>query len=178
MKLQRSDITAFLALAVSLGALFVSIIEAQIMRDQQEIMQVQQKAAVYPYLTQKINLSLSGDFGYTHTILNKGVGPAKIKNTIFYLNGEVVEDYLALQKKLQQLFPVEAQLQVSYSDPSNYFISPKEVINVLDLQFQAFEGVAALITQLNFNVEFCYCSIFEDCWFSKEKEDGSQEKCH
>lgn len=177
MKLQRSDITAFFALAVSLGALFVSIIEAQIMREQQEIMQVQQKAAVYPYLTQKINLSLSGDFSYTHTITNKGVGPAKIKNTIFYFNEEAVENFLALQKKLQEVFPEEAQLQVSFSDPSNYFISSKEVINVLDLRFQAFEGAAELFTQLNFNLAFCYCSIFEDCWFSREKEDGSPAEC-
>lgn len=147
------------------------------MRDQQEIMQVQQKAAVYPYLTQKINLSMSGDFAYTHTIINKGVGPAKIKNTIFHFNGEAVGDYLAVQEKLQRLFPEEAQLQVSFSDPNYYFISPREVINVLDVRFQAFEGAAELITQLNFNVEFCYCSIFEDCWFSEEKEDGSQQKC-
>ena len=177
MKLQRSDITAFLALAVSLGALFVSIMEAQIMREQQGIMQVQQKAAVYPYLTQQLNFSLVGDLGYTNSIENKGVGPAKIKNTAFYFNGQPVKGFLEVQQSLQQLFPAEANLQVSFSDPTNYFISPKETIKVLGLRFQAFEGAPELITSLNFKVEFCYCSIFDDCWFSTEEEDGNRADC-
>ncbi len=177
MKLQRSDITAFLALAVSLGALFVSIIEAQIMREQQGIMQVQQKAAVYPYLTQQLNYSLVGDLGFTNSIENKGVGPAKIKNTTFYFNDQPVSGYLEVQQGLQALFPAEANLQVSFSDPTNYFISPKETIQVLSLRFQAFEGAAALITSLNFKIEFCYCSIFDDCWFSTEQEDGNRAVC-
>ena len=53
-KFSRADVTSFIALMVSLGALFVSIYEANIMREQQMIMQSQQKTSVFPYLNGKL----------------------------------------------------------------------------------------------------------------------------
>ena len=50
----RAEVTSFIALVVSLGALCVSIYEANIMSEQQMIMQSQQKTSVFPYLVQDL----------------------------------------------------------------------------------------------------------------------------
>lgn len=170
MKLNRSDVTAFLALVVSLGALSVSIVEAKIMREQQKIMQSQQKAAVYPHLSQHIDLGSPGPIPYTYTIENKGIGPAKIRKTEFRLNGQVVANYKEIQVELKQLFPPEAGLLISFFDPASYFISPKEKITILKLTFLHPEALEGAIPLIDFVTDFCYCSIFEDCWL----QDGDE----
>lgn len=164
MKLDRSDITAFLALLVSLAALLVSIIEANIMRDQQEIMQSQQKAAVYPYLSQKVNFKYGDTSMLSHTIENKGLGPAKIKSSSFKLNGESIANYKELKVKLDEIFPDSIKYSISFFDPKSYFITSKEKINVLLLTCQDLDAALAKLGEVRFEVEFCYCSIFEDCW--------------
>ncbi len=170
MKLNRSDVTAFLALLVSLGALSVSIVEANIMREQQKIMQSQQKAAVYPHLSQHVNLGGPGPNPYSLTIENKGIGPAKIRTTEFRLNGEVMANYREIQAELNKIFPPEAGLFISFSDPANYFISPKETITILKLTVLHPEVIQDDIPMINFTADFCYCSIFEDCWL----QDGDE----
>lgn len=175
MKLTRSDITAFLAILVSLGALFVSIIEANIMRDQQEIMQTQQKVAVYPYLSQKVNLEFSETSQLSHTIVNKGLGPAKIKSTSFKLNGEPVADYKELKAKVDQIFPEETKFSISFFDPKSYFITANERITVLLLSCKDPEASLSALSNIQFEVEFCYCSIFEDCW--SHVGDDTRESC-
>lgn len=175
MKLDRSDITAFLALLVSLAALFVSIVEANIMRDQQEIMVTQQKAAVYPYLSQKVDLQFGDTNQLSHTIENKGLGPAKIKSSGFKLNGEPVANYKELKAKLDEIFSDSTVYSISFFDPKSYFLTAKEKINVLVLTCQADEAALAKLWGLKFEVEFCYCSIFEDCW--SEVGDEILEAC-
>ncbi|MBX2876637.1 MAG: hypothetical protein KTR30_31265 [Saprospiraceae bacterium] len=170
MKLNRSDITAFLALFVSLGALFVSIVEANIMREQQKIMQSQQKAAVYPHLSQHIDLAFSGSTPYNYTIENKGIGPAKIRTASFLLNGKTLAGYEEVIKELKSLFPPETGLLVSFFDPSGYFISPKETITVLKLTLVRPEELQDEPPLIDFVADFCYCSIFEDCWL----QDGDE----
>lgn len=62
----RAEVTSFIALVVSLGALCVSVYEANIMREQQVIMQSQQKTSVFPYLVQDLRYSFGdgGEFIY------------------------------------------------------------------------------------------------------------------
>ena len=97
-RFDRSDLMSLLAVLISLGAFWVSIYEANIMRDQQEIMQEQTKAYVWPYI--QANSKFSYDFkddnwnvDLSYSILNKGVGPARIKETELKIGGQVVETY-------------------------------------------------------------------------------------
>ena len=164
MKLNRSDVTAFLALIVSLGALSVSIVEANIMRAQQKIMQSQQKAAGYPHLSQHIDLGLPGPNPYTYTIENKGIGPAKIRKAEFRLNGQIMANNTELLAAIKKLFPPKAGVLVSFFDPTSYFISPKETITILKLTILHPEELAGEMPIIDLLTDFCYCSIFEDCW--------------
>ena len=59
--LDRSDIIALIAVVMSLAAVFVSIYEARLLKDQQKLMHEQQKAAVWPYVKKSINYSYQPD---------------------------------------------------------------------------------------------------------------------
>ncbi len=172
-KFSRSDVTSFIALVVSLSALGVSIYEANIMREQQMIMQSQQKTSVFPYLTQDLRYSLGGDGEFIYEIENKGIGPAKIKSATLTLNDKPVNSYLEIKTELDKIFPKEADYGFSFSNPDGYFISPKEQIVAIKITYKNFENSMNLIRNLNFEYNLQYCSIFDDCWELNlgEKED-------
>ena len=86
-KLNRSDLTSFLAFILSIAALAIGIIEARIMSQQQETMVQQQKAAVWPYLELRGGIRLTDSLFFESVAENKGVGPAVIKSMSVLVNG-------------------------------------------------------------------------------------------
>ncbi len=161
----RSDVMALLALLVSLGALFVSIYEARIMKEQQLLMQTQQKASVYPFLDQNWVYNFNPDKGsIIFTLANKGIGPAQINHIQFVLNDEPINDYSLLKEKLSTFFPDSANFVLSYASIDSYFLAAKEEIELFDLRFDPFPNAYQLISQLDMEFDVCYCSIYDDCW--------------
>jgi hypothetical protein len=164
-KFSRSDIMAFAALFVSLAALLVSIYEANIMKEQQLIMQSQQKASVLPYLAQNQISSFGNEkCSFTYKLSNQGLGPAVIKSTQLTLNGILIEDYLQLSKAIKKEFPEDVDPNISFMDLKSRFLPAGEELDLIEIQFDAFKGQYDLLSQLVFNYEFCYCSVFDDCW--------------
>lgn len=163
-KFSRAEVTSFIALVVSLGALCVSIYEANIMREQQVIMQSQQKTSVFPYLVQNIRYSFGAKGEFIYELENKGIGPAKIKNASLTLNKKPVSSYMEIKNKLDEIFPKEADYGLSFSSPDGYFISPKEKKVAIKITFNNFENSMNLVRNLNFEYDINYCSIFEECW--------------
>ncbi|MFK8008077.1 MAG: hypothetical protein AB8H03_17090 [Saprospiraceae bacterium] len=172
-KFSRAEVTSFIALVVSLGALCVSIYEANIMREQQIIMQSQQKTSVFPYLVQDLRYSFGEGGEFIYEIENKGIGPAKIKSATLTLNNKSVNSFLEIKNELDKIFPPEADYGLSLSSPDGYFISPKEKIIAIKITYKRFENSMNLIRNLNFKYDIIYCSIFNDCWDinTDKKED-------
>lgn len=162
-KFSRAEVTSFIALVVSLGALCVSIYEANIMREQQIIMQSQQKTSVFPYLVQDLRYSFGDGGEFIYEIENKGIGPAKIKSATLTLNEKPVNSFLEIKNELDQIFPKEADYGLSFSNPDGYFISPKEKIITIKITYKKFENSMDLIRNLKFRYDILYCSIFDDC---------------
>ncbi len=163
-KFSRAEVTSFIALVVSLGALCVSIYEANIMREQQMIMQSQQKTSVYPHLIQDLRYSFGSNGEFIYEIENKGIGPAKIKNATLTLNEKPINSYVEIKNELDKIFPKEADYGLSFSNPDSYFLSPKEKIIAIKITYKNFENSIDLIRNLNFEYDIRYCSIFDDCW--------------
>jgi hypothetical protein len=161
---------ALLALLISLGAFSVSILEANIMRDQQRIMQVQQKASVYPYLAIKVGLGQEEGFDYKLSILNKGVGPAKIRQVTYILNEQVVPSIEDLRVALMEV--LEGKITtISISHLTSYFISPGEEKSVVSLMLNEGVSIMELLQSVNFEIDVEYCSIYDECW--RTNEEGS-----
>lgn len=172
-KFSRAEVTSFIALVVSLGALCVSIYEANIMREQQMIMQSQQKTSVFPYLVQDMRYSFGDGGEYIYELENKGIGPAKIKSATLTLNKKPVNSFLEIKNELDKIFPAAADYGLSLSNPDGYFISPKEKIIAIQITYKKFENSINLIRNLNFEYDIRYCSIFDDCWdLNADKNDN------
>ncbi len=162
--LDRSDIMAIGALLVSLLALGVSVFEARILKEQQEIMFSQQKASVWPYLLTDIQVELSDAFSITYSVANKGIGPTKISEAQLFLNGEEQPDYVSLFRALRMLFPDTANLTLSLGALEGEVLSADEQRDVIVIRSSRFDGDLELMERLELDYQICYCSIYDDCW--------------
>ena len=173
----RAEVTSFIALIVSLSALGVSIYEANIMREQQLIMQSQQKTSVFPHLVQDLRYSFGDGGEFIYEIENKGIGPAKIKSATLTLNDKPVNSFVEIKNELDKIFPEEADYGLSFSNPEGYFISPKEKLVAIKITYKKFENSMNLMRNLSFEYDICYCSIFDECWKINADKHTLSEDC-
>ncbi|MEM6963530.1 MAG: hypothetical protein AAF573_02110 [Bacteroidota bacterium] len=177
-RFSRSDITAFFALVISVGALGVSVYEASILRSQQEIMRNQQKASVLPYLVPHQNYAFSTNGNkFTYTFENKGIGPGRITRARLKINDQKVSTYSEVLKQLKVILPAEVDFGLSFKNPENYFISAKEEITALEINFPRFENDYQVVHDLDLDFEICFCSIYDDCWSLLREENQPQKGC-
>jgi hypothetical protein len=148
---------AIVASLVGLLALAVAGYTAYIQRQQVS-------AQVWPYL-----MWANSDNGMDYLWINKGVGPAIIKNAVVLVDGKPQRNWGAVMHSLQV-------------DPQNYgqstfnhnVISAGETLEWLKFkdhgQFQVFRDAAR--KHLDFKV--CYCSTLGDCWVNDStRSDGN-----
>ncbi|TAF68144.1 MAG: hypothetical protein EAZ55_00465 [Cytophagales bacterium] len=81
-------IVASLSLLISLSTFVITAIQTQIMQNQQ-------KAAVWAYLEAEISISAEG---FYCQVQNKGVGAAIVKEAYYYVDGKQYKDFAQLAK--------------------------------------------------------------------------------
>ncbi|MEN0047675.1 MAG: hypothetical protein AAF806_11505 [Bacteroidota bacterium] len=177
---------SILAVLVSFGAFGVSIYEAGIMREQQEIMYQeqqlmleQQKASVWPYLESDISYAYQPDgSSIIYKLKNKGVGPAKIKESNLSLKDSIVADYNQILEVITGLLPEDLGGKVNFSfRPPSGVLSPEEETVWLNITLPRFEGDMGILGNFLFQFEICYCSIYDDCWTLLSKSEEPVEGC-
>jgi len=181
-KLSRSDLASFLAVILSIAALAIGIVEAQIMADQQEIMAQQQtimveqqKGAVWPYMEVKTNVAITGKTTIICTAENKGVGPAIVTNAKIVLGNESFNDGNEFIEGLKAIlgnadfdlldFGISPAMKPVFKSGEKKSLFKIELHNPLD-----YKKVAALFLTLN------YCSIYDDCWRENGTEIGQTDQ--
>lgn len=173
----RSDFISLLAVIISVGAFAVSLFEAHILKEQQELMQVQQKAAVWPYLEHGIVYSYdTAQAAVRFAIGNKGVGPARIDGVVLYLQEQPIEDYTDISDIIRQLFPPEADFSISYASPTGV-LSADESYQILQISSHRFAGDTEYYRKIQLGFRLCYCSIYGDCWTLTEEPGEPREGC-
>lgn len=170
----RSDLISILAVLLSLGAFGVSILQANIMKAQQEIMSTQQKSAVLPYLIGNIKSSRKKDKEVVYEefsikITNKGFGPALVKNIEIKMNDKI---YTKGYQLLLELSGNE-NLNLSAMSVGNFkdvFISPGEEFSLIDLSINHDETESIDYLKL-MKLKYKFCSILDDCWIYENGEN-------
>ena len=152
------NIGTSLALVISVSALIVSIIETNILKEQQ-------KVTVWPYLN--IGATYNSD-GVFLMLKNNGVGPAIIKSVEVAHQGQKVKDWEAL---LQIFSPNNT---ISYDDIrvnefNNTVVKAGDEIRVFGVYWnEETRPLAMKFSNIDFKI--CYCSVAGDCWELKNKE--------
>ncbi len=158
--ISRSDLIAFMALLMSLGAVIIAVKQTQILKSQQEIMASQQEGSVWPHVTTATRLITKNGRQEIHiAIENKGVGPAKIKSCNIISEGVVLSDYKTLLQKLVEYQPEN----LSFGDASNRVMAPQESFDILKLELPV-PIPHEVFAELLGNIEICYCSIYDQCY--------------
>lgn len=177
INLDRSDYLALAALLLSMMALFVSIYEARILKEQQMIMLTQEKTSVWPFLDGQFSYEYSDKVRIRYALDNKGIGPAKVRQMNLLLNGKVVDGYLELVDSLLLYFPDVADMGISYMPAQGDVISPNEKVEILHIESNRFPGDLEKIRNLDLAFDICYCSVYNDCWQVRENDQEEQVVC-
>ncbi len=152
-KINSTLLIAIAAVFISLCALFVSIQEVRIMRNQQRI-------SVYPYLT--LGTFFNGD-GFGIFVKNSGTGLAKINSYQVYND----EKYFKNWQEVMDFYAPEGH-GINYNIMSSNSIKdemiiPKERVDIISLPWS--EETKKLTDQFgNLKVKICYSSLLEDHW--------------
>lgn len=173
-RLRFSEIGSFAALAFSLLALVTAIYQTRLMQSQTELMQVQSRASVWPYISIGFSYFDGGDNpGFTWHVDNNGVGPALIKSVTLTLDGRPIRNW-------DEVFPIlfghgearasEVSINGTVLPPSTNRETTVAAIHIGDLT-QARRFYEA---HDRFKMSICYCSVYNECWVAKSLEKDKQ----
>ncbi len=146
--LSAEYIVAFAAVLLSLCALGVSIYQTRIMSQQQA-------NSVWPYV-QLVN-SMTKDY-VEIMVENKGVGPAKIIDVTYQLDGQLKERITAL---LNEVLETDT-LSYMYSDIGTLVLAPGERHLLFKINAPHSKKIWASLDR--WDISLCYCSVQHDCW--------------
>ncbi len=174
-KLNMSTIIALIAVLISSISAFISLYEARVLSDQKE-------ASVWPYVEAKSNTSYKLEMKdsihrlteatYLYQIENKGVGPAILSEVKYIFDGNEISNWglkLAMLNKFSETVPNVEIIQRNNNPIQDYILAPGESVEVASIQIKNNSDTLDFNTFVNtipYHLEFCYCSIYGDCWKS------------
>lgn len=157
--LSSEMIVALAAIVVSIMTLSVYIFQARIMMDQQH-------TSVWPYVewTMTSISESEEDQEFYISVINKGVGPALVKDTKLLLDGKLYKynDYRDFMKELLGEGKRDS-LWILYSVVDNRVMAPGEEVKIFHVK--SWQGIRIPnFDHKRFQYTLCYCSIYGDCW--------------
>lgn len=161
-------IAALSAVLIGVCALGVSLYQAAIMREQNRMMREQQKASVWPNVA--VENSHTPD-AFHLRLVNTGVGPAKIGTVRVTFDGEPIQTWTDL---IRRVHPAR-QIHYSHSEVGNRVLPADDFETVLTVTDAAVaDSIQAHIERLA--IEICYCSIYDECWQYVRRFDDSPSR--
>lgn len=157
LKTNHQVLTAVGAMVVGLAALFIAW-------DQARVMRAQQHASVYPVL-QIDGYQSSGEATASLGLRvgNTGVGPALIESVTIFQDGERRADLSAFLAELPPGY------DTSWTALTGRSLASGDIVTPVDLTWQRSDVVlddltAASMQWDRWEMEICYCSVFNRCW--------------
>jgi len=164
---------------LSVVGVFIAVVALYAALTESEAVRQQTSAAVWPFVQVSIADYDSGDAaGFTLSLINAGVGPAKLRAVRVIFDGQPMRDWGAVVAHLGGTLSD----QVARSTVSGRVLSPDERLDLISVtdptlarQFQAATG------KPENSIAYCYCSIFDECWLADSSQDAlepeSVEEC-
>ena len=146
-------ITALSAVFIGVVALIIGAYQAKVSSDQRA-------ASVWPYL-EVSRYSIQGE-EYGFTIINKGVGPALIKQMEVLVDGKAMKGW---STAIRAMIKEDINIQSIYSSTNKSVIAVQESRKMIDLKDKKIIKKLQAAND-NITIKVCYCSIFKDCWIA------------
>lgn len=164
---------------LSVAGVFIAIVALYAALTESAAVRQQTAAAVWPFVQLSIDDYDSGETaGFTMSLTNAGVGPARMHGVRLIFDGEPMRDWAHAVARLGG----DLTDRVGRNFVSDRVLRPDETVDMIsttdpDLarQFQA-----AIANPENL-ITYCYCSIFDECWLADSRQDlqnpESVEEC-
>jgi hypothetical protein len=150
-------IAAIGAVAVGLGALYFSWVQAKLMR-------VEQETAVWPALQiDGFNDRAGGDLRVGFRVENAGVGPALIRTVEVTRDGAPIESYEAIAARFPAGASVSNMTMTGRILAAGATAEPVALFWGRDAASDSLAEAAAEEGRL-WRMDLCYCSAFGRCW--------------
>ncbi|MBB5204913.1 hypothetical protein HNQ51_002232 [Inhella inkyongensis] len=161
------------AIVVSVISLFLAIHHGQVMKEMADANARMVTATSWPWVsTATGNMTGQGEFAITLSVMNKGVGPARIQGIEMRYGDKVIASAQELLK-LCCGDPREAGRRdfVDITSTVNgEVLAPGERIEMLRVPREGSNREAwELLNKERFKVKtrVCYCSVFDECWITR-----------
>jgi hypothetical protein len=171
--------TAISALVISVCSIGIAVYNATI---ESRLL----KANSYPYLVTGVSdATPEGQHRIYIDLLNNGVGPADERSLKINVGGRYVTSVRDLiTTALAPADPTEAiqQLLDLHDNEPTRFVASKDHVLVFRIDetpqnARYWDQLDQTIATKHWKLEYCYCSVFEECWAVTEKARKSVKAC-
>ena len=147
---------------IAIVALFAALTESAAVRQQTA-------ASVWPFVQLLIeDYDTEASAGFTMSLSNAGVGPARMRALQLIINGEPIRDW----EHAVTLLDGKVTAQVTRNFVSDRVISPDETVDIIStMDPDLARRFQAAVAKPNTSVRYCYCSIFDECWLADSQKD-------
>ncbi len=154
---------------LSVAGVFIAIVALYAALTESAAVRQQTAATVWPFVQLLIeDYDTEANAGFTMSLSNAGVGPARMRALRLVIDGEPIRDW----DHAVTLLDGTITAQVSRNFVNDRVISPDETVDLfsttdpdLARRFQA------AVANPNTSVTYCYCSIFDECWLADSQKD-------
>lgn len=157
---------------LSLAGVFTGAVALYAALNESAAVRQQTAAAVWPYVQVTVLDTDSGDAAsFALRFANVGVGPARMQGMRLTHDGSAVRDW---QQVVASLIDEPLRLGHDYGKSSvgNGVLAPGDRVIAFQTQHPALARALSKATASGATrLDFCYCSIFDECW-----ESGSDDR--
>ncbi len=153
----NANMLSYIAIGLSVLALFVSVLEVSYLHDEV-------RSQAWPYL--QLNMRYSEE-GFELNVINKGVGPAKVRSVKMFLDDNEVTDID--QAILDTVGPENAfSYELYFSrNPAPGVMSADEKAVFFKVPWQPNTRLLTQSWANRIDLTACYCSVYDQCWVSR-----------
>jgi len=154
---------------LSVAGVFIAIVALYAALTESEAVRQQTAATVWPFVQLLIeDYDTEASAGFTMSLSNVGVGPARMRGLRLIVDGESIHDW----EHAVTLLDGKVTAQVARNFVSNRVISPDEtVVMISTMDADLARRFQIAVANLNTSITYCYCSIFDECWLADSRKD-------
>ena len=148
-------ILSVVGVAIAVLALYAALTESAAVRQQTA-------AAVWPFVQLMLENYDTGDAaGFSLAFTNAGVGPARMRDVRVSIDGNVTRNWSELVASVDG----DSGAAINRNFISDRVIRPDETVVIFSTKnADLARKLVAAVSKPRGALNFCYCSIFDECW--------------
>jgi hypothetical protein len=154
---------------LSVAGVFIAIVALYAALNESAAVRQQTAATVWPFVQLLIeDFDTEADAGFTISLSNAGVGPARMRALRLIIDGEPIRNW----EHAVTVLDGKITANVSRNWISDRVLSPDETVFIIStMDPDLARRFQAALANPNTSVTYCYCSIFDECWLADSQKD-------